>query len=95
MNQAKVNCLDRMFKIAYNMGELVNFLYDEKLISVSDLEEVGKSPEKAKLVYLILEKLKSDGKLLLLDYEWTILPVERIKVSIVTEAIAKEFTYRL
>lgn len=95
MRNSKIDCLDRMFKLAQNMGELVNFLYDEKLINRNDVESVGKEPDKARAVYELLKRLKDEDKLLLLDYEWTILPVERIKVSIVTEVVAREFTYRL
>ena len=95
MRNSKIDCLDRMFKLAQNMGELVNFLYEEKLITKSDVEHVGKEPDKARTVYEILQRLKEEDKLLLLDYEWIILPIERIKVSIVTEAVAREFTYRL
>lgn len=95
MRNSKIDCLERMFKLAQNMGDLVNFLYDEKLITKSDVENVGKEPDKARTVYEILQRLKEEDKLLLLDYEWTILPIERIKVSIVTEAVAREFTYRL
>jgi hypothetical protein len=75
------------------MDEIINFLKEQKLINDFQVSAMTNDSDKAKYLHNLLETLKREDKLLLLDYEWTILPVERLKLTIVTERIQREFIY--
>jgi len=79
--------------LAGNIDEVVAFLLSERLLTEFQFSVLKQESDKAKYLCLHLEDLKKTEKLLLLDYEWVILPVERLKLTIVTERINKEFTY--
>jgi hypothetical protein len=71
--------------------ELIAFFVQERLISTEQLKVLKVSPEQARLLQALLSSLSTEQKIQLLEYEWTILPVERIRLSIVTDRGHKEF----
>lgn len=75
------------------MEELLEFLLSEKLISIEEIKYIKHDSAPHKLIYEHLEKLKVSDKLLLLDYEWSLLPVERLKLTVITERNKREFAY--
>ena len=75
------------------MDEMINFLKEQRLINDFQVSAITNDSDKAKYLYNLLETLKKEDKLLLLDYEWSILPVERLKLTIVTERTQREFYY--
>ena len=90
----KIEFLNRLFKLATCYDELIIFLKSEKLLSDFQLDELKNNSDKAKYLIELLEALKQKDKLLLLDYEWQLLPIERLKLTIITERVSKEFVYR-
>jgi hypothetical protein len=89
----KVEFLKRLFLLGACQDDLINFLKTEKLINDFQLTAIFNESDKAKYLQNLLEELKRSDKLLLLDYEWSILPVERLKLTVVTERNSREFTY--
>ncbi len=72
--------------------ELISFFLQEHLLSKEELKVIKTSPEQGRLLQAKLAALSDDRQLQLLEYEWTLLPTERIKVSIVTDRGFKEFS---
>ncbi len=89
----KIQCLERLITITGCLEGILAYLSDEKLISISDVSKVRDSSDRAAELHIVLESLRKSEKLLLLDYEWTILPVERIRVLMVTERSQQAFTH--
>lgn len=89
----KVEFLERLFKLASCMEELIEFLKEEKLMNDHQIQTIKSETEKSRLIYMVLENLRRDDKLLLLDYEWILLPVERLKLTIITERNRRDFNY--
>lgn len=72
--------------------ELVSFLLQEYLLSKEELKLIKGSPDQGKFLYTKLISLSEERKLQLIEFEWSILPVERIRINIVTDRGFKEFT---
>ena len=89
----KVEFLNRLFKLASCYEDLVNFLRSEKALSDFELDTLKNESDKARYLIIHLERIRSEEKLLLLDYEWLVLPVERLKMTLVTERVSKEFVW--
>lgn len=89
----KVEFLKRLFTLAACQDELIAFLKADRLINDFQLTAIANESDKAKYILNLLETLKKEEKLLLLDYEWSILPVERLKLTVVTERNSREFTF--
>lgn len=89
----KVEFLRRLFALSPCMDEVIIFLKEQKLINDFQMTAIANDSDKAKYLFNLLEALKKEDKLLLLDYEWAILPIERLKLTIVTERMQREFTH--
>lgn len=72
---------------------LMEFLLAEDLMTKAERKAMLTSSDIAKVLQGHLSSLSKANKIQLLEYEWAILPVERIKVSIVTDRNNREFTY--
>jgi hypothetical protein len=88
-----VECLARLFQITQLDAELIDFLQAESLASPSVISDIRKSSDKPKDIVKLLDTLKRDGKFQLIDWEWQILPFERIRLYIVTDRVEREFLY--
>lgn len=89
----KVEFLDRLLKLSFCYEDLIAFLHTEKVISDFDLSTLKNKPDRSKLIVALLEEAKNKEKLLLLSYDWIVLPVERLKLTIITERMSKDFVY--
>lgn len=69
------------------------YIVDNKLAKEEDFISLVKDYEKAKFICYTLDQAVKNEKLILLDYEWSFLPIELIKVTCVTETEKREFTY--
>jgi len=61
------------------------------VFSDSIFNEIRTSRDKEESLLVALEKASKDGKIELLDYEWTILPIERSKLTVLTSYGIKEY----
>ena len=87
----EIECLKRLQQLSPVYEELITFFLQEKLISSEELKIMRQSPEQARLLQAKLAILSSEQKIQLLEYEWVVLPVERIKLVIVTDRGHREF----
>ena len=71
----------------------MDFLLEEKLIDTSDIPAFRLEKDKALYIYGLINTAKNSDRVLLFDFEWAILPLERIKVTVVTPRNSKEFVY--
>jgi hypothetical protein len=95
MNKTRkeIECLAKLQKLGGNVDNILDFLLSESLVKSDEVKKIRSSPEINKDIQLLLANLSATGKFQLLEYEWVILPVERIKISIVTDRASHEFTY--
>lgn len=88
----EVECLKRLQELSPVYEELIAFFLQEHLLSKEELKVIKTSPEQGRLLQAKLATLSDERHLQLLEYEWTLLPTERIKVNIVTDRGFKEFS---
>lgn len=95
MNKSKrvreIMCLSRLEETTNQLDMIVSFLRREDLIDDQTVSNIRNSFDKVKSVHEVLTNLKLSSKLQLLDYEWTLLPHERIRIYIVTDHNQAEF----
>lgn len=72
---------------------ILQFLKQEGLVDDNQMRSVKNSSDHAKEVQAILRDLQVKNKLQLLEYEWSVLPVENIKITIITDRDSKEFIF--
>ena len=66
---------------------------EEKLIQPEQVRVLFAQADKAKALHAVLRNLSGAGSLQLLEFEWQLLPVERVKIMIVTDKVSREFAY--
>jgi hypothetical protein len=89
----EIDCLARLDSLTAAFDSIVEYLKLEELMSKDDEKSVTNAQDKAKWLWTKLEVLSETNKLQLLEYSWELLPVERLKVVIVTDRNHKEFSY--
>jgi len=89
----EIECLTRLHELTGCIDDILEFLRQESLICSDEIKFIRSSSNVAKSTQLKLSALSKDNKFQLLTYEWSLLPVERIKVLIVTDRVTKEFAY--
>ena len=73
------------------VDELCAFLQQEFLLSQEEFKTLKDSPDQMRLLQSKLDTLVTTRKLQLLEYEWTLLPIERIRITVVTDTGHREF----
>ena len=93
MNQR--NFLEELFKLLRCRSEVLMFLEQQKLITHNDSQRilVQNHATHAITILNLLNKLKDEDKLQLVDFEWTILPKLRMNLTIIGETDKKEWLY--
>jgi hypothetical protein len=91
----KVEFLQRLFKLTKDRHSILEFLAAEKIILPVRVQDIlhTEHTTHASQIAVLLEQAVKDEKVQLLDYEWTILPVERMSLTIVTQTDKRVFTY--
>lgn len=95
MNKTRreIECLNRLHTLNPTFDDMFAFLFQENLISREYIKEAKASPDIGKVLQGKLTELSKESKFQLLEYEWTILPVERIKILIITDRNQKSFDW--
>jgi hypothetical protein len=75
--------------------DLMEWLQENKILDREKWKTADSLQLKSELVVKSLSAAEQDQRLLLLDYEWTILPLETIRIMCVTDKEKKEFTFGL
>ncbi len=89
----QILCLQRLQETTSQLEDILQFLKLEGLVDDNKLKSVKMSPDHPKEVQAILRDLQVREKLQLLQYEWSVLPVENILITIITERNSKEFSF--
>jgi hypothetical protein len=92
--KTEIECLERYAELMGGVEEIFVFLSLEKLVTREEMLRVkGNDAALCKALSTILRDLRLKDKVQMLEYEWQILPVERIKITVVTDTAKKEFAY--
>ena len=93
-DKREIECIERLHQLTPTYEELLQFLLQEFLLSREELNTIHASPEidRAKLLHAKLTVLSKERHLQLLEYEWTLLPVERIRITLVTATGHRELS---
>lgn len=89
----QIECLFRLDQLIASNDSIAEFLRAEDLLSKEEVKGIKSASDTAKALQGHLSRLSSSNKLQLLEYEWTLLPVERLKITIVTDRNSMEFSY--
>ena len=95
MTASKIDFLNTLFKRLQCRMEILQFLKTENVINDDTVAHLINEPHNthAQLIFSLLNELQKKEKVQLVDYEWTILPKEFLKLTLVTDNSKKEFTY--
>ncbi len=89
----EIECLQRLNSLTPVFEEITQWLLLDFLISPEEVKTFRNSPETIKMLYHKLLELNSSRVLQLFEMEWSLLPVELIKISLVTQRGQKEISY--
>jgi sulfur carrier protein ThiS len=91
----KIEFLDRMFKVLHCRNDILEHLKLQKLITDDVMQGILHDAHQTHSTRIagLLDELASTDKVQLVSYEWTILPKELMKLTIVTDSDKKEFVY--
>lgn len=89
----EIECLARLDTFISSQEMILDFLQEEALISKEERRACQLTQDKAKWLWTTLSALSKKGTLQLLEYSWEVLPVERLKVVIVTDRNNREFAF--
>lgn len=87
----EIQCLSRLIKKTSCYESILDFLLQEKVIDKADHPRGDK--DKAFHLYNLIENGKQKETLILVSYEWILLPVEHINLTLVSKMTRKEFIY--
>jgi len=87
----KLQVIKNITKYSVSVAHIANELKISGVFSDSTFNQICSNREKEEELLLALEKASKDGKIDLLEYEWTILPVERCKITIITPSGIREY----
>jgi len=89
----EIECLVRLDELTPTYDGLLEFLQHEDMLTREEAKAIRSSSEMPKLIHTRLTTLSKTNKLQLLEYEWIVLPIERIKIVIITDRVSKEFSW--
>lgn len=91
----EIDCIERLLDKNFSYPEICDWLLLNKLADSVDVENNVRTRERAEFVYSVLKQAQKDEKIMLLYFEWSLLPKETIKITCITETEEKFFTYGL
>jgi hypothetical protein len=89
-----IDFLNRLFTLQHSKVEILQHLKDEFLITDDVMQGIlsAHHTQHATKIAFLLKDLEANGVLSLLSYEWTILPQELLKLTLVSKQSKKEFS---
>lgn len=90
-----IECIQRLLEKNKAYHEICDWLILNKFTDEAAVKQPYNEKLQAEFIYGILKNLEKEDKLILLYFEWTLLPKETIKITCVTETEEKLFTYGL
>lgn len=95
MLNRKIECLLKLISSEESYIDIVSWLIENKITTLQEAKIPTRNLEKAEFLYNSFKKGIEIEKIQLLDYEWSILPLEQIKITCITDREQKEFTLGL
>lgn len=89
----RTECIKRLFIKQHSYNSMCEWLMQLKLTNELEVNTFTRDQERAEFVLAVLDKAVKDEKFQMVDFEWTILPLETIKITCVTEWEEKVFSY--
>ncbi len=89
----KVECIQRLIEINHSYEEICDWLILNKFTNFISVGEFTRPKEKAEFIYEILREQEKEENIILLYFEWSILPKESIKITCTTKNEEKYFSY--
>ena len=83
----------RLDELVASYDAILEFLLQEDLITRQESVAVRSSADIAKVIHTKLIVLSKTNRVQLIEYSWEVLPVERVKLFIVTDRASREFSY--
>lgn len=78
---------------AYSISDIVDVLKSDNVVTDKEIHDISTSYDKAESLFKLMEIKYKDGKLDLLDYEWSLLPRRVVVLTIVTTHSRREFRH--
>lgn len=90
----KIEFLNKLFDVLKCRNELLQFLKDEKIITDTDMANILNENHTlhASRIAFLLEELQNKEALQLVQYDWILLPTERMNLLLISKLSKKEFT---
>lgn len=85
--------LDILSDRAIHLLDIAETLYVDGVISLQEMQTLKSAEDKQLELFKLIEMANKTQKISLLDYEWTLLPTQKIKLTIVTQHGVREFAY--
>ena len=92
---SKRDFLENLFKNLHCRLEILNFLESQKLITSIESQKILNQNHQTHAIQILnlLNKLKDEGELQLVDFEWTLLPQLKMRLFIVGKSDSKEWIF--
>ena len=87
----QIDCFARLMSLQGSLDDVIDFLLEEKMMKPEEVPTYRKEVNKSQYVWNLFNEAKKAEKIMLFDFEWQLLPIERIKITIVTERSSKSF----
>lgn len=88
----KLKCIYRYIEL-YGYSEIKEYLISNKLVDSIEANTKSRIAEQAELVYVALLQAEKNEALLLLSFEWKLLPFEQIKITCISTREERFFTH--
>lgn len=92
-NHRKLQALKLLLENTYDAIHIAKTMKDDMVFSSDDFEKVKGAYDRSEELFMMLERAKKAGKLDLVDYEWQMLPIVSVKLTVVGPSGVREFTY--
>lgn len=89
----KLKALEIINSKSVHALDMADYLFKDRVITSAQMEEIKTSNSRSESLLRALESASKEGRVQLLDYEWQILPTQRVVVTIVTDSGIKEFKH--
>lgn len=89
----KLQALKLITSTTHDAMDIANQLKTDNVLTSSDLERVAGAFDRSEILFILLEKAASEDRAYLVNYEWTVLPIQQVKLTVVGPNGIKEFSY--
>jgi hypothetical protein len=89
----EIRCLARLDEVIASNDSVTEFLVAEELITKEERKALRSSADVPKALHAFLTRLRTSKTIQMLEFEWVLLPEERLKLTIITDRNSREFSF--